>query len=286
MNPQVFASIEELRQALARERLSGSRIGLVPTMGALHAGHVRLIEAARSECELVVVSIFVNPIQFDRQDDFERYPRPVESDLLTCGQSGAAIVFSPSAKEMYGSGNTVHVEPGPLAAHLCGKFRPGHFRGVATVVLKLFNIVRPDRAYFGEKDFQQLALIRRMVDDLNVAVEIRPVPTVREPDGLAMSSRNRHLSPSEREAAPVIFRSLLLARNLIGQGLRDPSEVRSRAAAGIEANPLCRLEYFEIVDPSTVQPVGSISGPVRIAVAAWLGSTRLIDNVEASHLPT
>ena len=286
MNTRLISTIAGLRRTLAPARRQGTRIGFVPTMGALHSGHVRLIEAARDECGLTVVSIFVNPTQFDRNDDFERYPRPLESDLETCRQSGAAIVFAPSPREMYGPGSAVCVEPGPIAEHLCGRFRPGHFRGVATVVLKLFNIVQPHAAYFGEKDFQQLALIRRMVDELNVDVEVRPVATVREPDGLALSSRNRHLSSPERAAAPVIHQSLLAARSLIEDGTRDPDQVRRAAAALVEANPLCRVEYIDIVDPASIEPVNAILGPVRIAAAVWIGATRLIDNLEALPPPT
>ncbi len=281
MTMQVFGRIDDLRRALAEARLRRDVIGLAPTMGALHAGHVRLLEMARSECGVVVASIFVNPLQFDQQDDFSRYPKPLDADLETCRRTGVDFVFAPHALEMYGDGYETAVQPGSVAEQLCGRYRPGHFRGVATVVLKLFNIVQPGLAYFGEKDFQQLALIRRMVADLNVPVEIRPVPTVREPGGLAMSSRNRHLTPAEAEAAPSLYRALCIARDLIEDGEQDASEVKRRAIAAIAGTPQFRVEYLDVVDPDLIQPVDRISGRVRVAAAAWLGSTRLIDNVEA-----
>jgi len=283
---RTIGRIGELRRALAEGRLRGDVIGLVPTMGALHAGHARLLEIARSECGAVVASIFVNPLQFDRQDDFDLYPRPMEADLETCRKAGVDFVFAPSAREMYGDGCETAVEPGPVAGELCGRYRPGHFRGVATVVLKLFNIVQPARAYFGEKDFQQLAMIRRMVADLNVPVEICPVATVRELDGLAMSSRNRHLTAAEREAAPALYQALQSAREMVENGVRDAAEVKRRALAAMAATPEFRVEYLEVVDPDRIQLVERIDGPVRVACAAWLGSTRLIDNVAAAGSPT
>lgn len=281
MTTQSFSRIEDLRHALSEARRQGQRIGLVPTMGALHAGHIRLLDTARSECDLVVASIFVNPIQFDRQDDLDHYPRPLEEDIEVCRKAGVDLVFTPSAQEMYGEADDVLVEPGSAAGNLCGRYRPGHFRGVATVVLKLFNVVQPGVAFFGEKDFQQLAVIRRMVAALNVPLEIRPVPTVREPDGLAMSSRNRNLTPAEREAAPALYRCLCLARDLINAGERDAAEAKRRALDAMAATPQFRVEYLEVIDPDLIQPLDRIEGPVRVAAAAWLGSTRLIDNVEA-----
>ncbi len=248
-------------------------------MGALHPGHEALIGAARRECGIVVVSIFVNPLQFGPNEDYARYPRTLEKDVEICRRQGTDVVFNPSPDEMYPLPPLTFAEVTRVSEHLCGKFRPGHFRGVATVVLKLFNIVRPDRAYFGEKDMQQLAVIRRMVADLNIPVEIAAVPTVREPDGLAISSRNQHLNSAERKAAPVLYRALEEAVKRIRSGERDASKVREAAIAILESEPLVRIEYLEIVDPTEIQPLSTISGPVRIAAAVWIGGTRLIDNV-------
>ena len=248
-------------------------------MGALHPGHEALIGAARRECGIVVVSIFVNPLQFGPNEDYARYPRTLEKDVEICRRQGTDVVFNPSPDEMYPLPPLTFAQVTRVSEHLCGKFRPGHFRGVATVVLKLFNIVRPDRAYFGEKDMQQLAVIRRMVADLNIPVEIAAVPTVREPDGLAISSRNQHLNSAERKAAPVLYRALEEAVKRIRSGERDASKVREAAIAILESEPLVRVEYLEIVDPTEIQPLSTISDSVRIAAAVWIGGTRLIDNV-------
>jgi len=272
-------SVSGLRELLAPDRRAGRTIGLVPTMGALHLGHRRLLEIARRETETVVASIFVNPTQFDRQDDLDRYPRPLSQDLEICHEAGVDIVFAPTAEKMYPQAQLTWVEAPPLTQHLCGPGRPGHFRGVATVVMKLLQIVQPDRAYFGEKDAQQLAVIRRMVMDLNVPVTIVPVATVREPDGLAMSSRNQHLNPAERQTATALSQALFAARDLIQKGESSPVVIQSTVApllAGI------RVEYFSIVDPEMLHPVPRIERLVLIAGAIWLGSTRLIDNVTAS----
>ncbi|HEX8985958.1 MAG TPA: pantoate--beta-alanine ligase [Bryobacteraceae bacterium] len=282
MSAQLVHTVQGVRDALARSRREGKLIGLVPTMGALHAGHGRLIETARRECATVVVSVFVNPIQFNNAGDYERYPRTLETDLRFAGRLGAELVFAPEDAEMYPLPQRTHVDVDALTEHLCGKFRPGHFRGVATVVAKLFNIVQPDRAYFGEKDAQQLAVIRRMALDLNMPVEILAVPTVREPDGLALSSRNRLLSAAERAAAPALHQSLSVAAAAIAAGETDPSRVREKALAVLAQRPEFHTEYFEIVDSGEVQPVAEIRGPVLVAAAAWLGSTRLIDNVTAT----
>jgi pantoate--beta-alanine ligase len=280
MPAEVVETIDELRRRLDSFRaLPAAIVGLVPTMGALHAGHARLIERARTECQPVVVSIFVNPLQFDREEDLRHYPRTLEADRQICDRLGVDVIFAPPAAEMYPRPLECTVDVGRLADHLCGKYRPGHFRGVATVVLKLLDIVQPHRAYFGEKDAQQLAIIRRMVGDLNVAVEVVGVGTVREPDGLALSSRNAHLSPEERGIAISLFRALQNADRQIAAGTRDADRVKRAAAGEIPADPRLRLEYLEIVDPETIQPVERISGPVRVAAALWVGSTRLIDNV-------
>lgn len=277
--PEVIAGISELRARLVLARQRGHSIGLVPTMGALHRGHAALFDAARRENEFVVASIFVNPIQFDRPEDLEKYPRTLDDDLRLCEVHGVNLVFAPSIMDLYPREQVTFVESPLLSTHLCGAHRPGHFRGVATVVLKLFNIVQPDRAYFGEKDAQQLAVIRRMVDDLNVPVKIVPVATVRESDGLALSSRNKHLTAQEREIAPVLSRALQAAAHSIAHGERDSGPIRERALSVFARYPGARVEYFQIVDPGTLQPVDHIEGPVLIAGGIWLGTTRLIDNI-------
>src|SRR3989449_3169540 len=279
MYVRALHSVREAREALESVRKPDNLIGLVPTMGALHAGHEALIQAAREESGAVVVSIFVNPLQFGPNEDYTRYPRALQQDLEICERNGAGLVFAPSVEEMYPLPELTFVDVTRVSEHLCGAFRPGHFRGVATVVLKLFNIVQPDRAYFGEKDMQQLAVIRRMVTDLNLPMEIVGVPTVREADGLAISSRNQYLKPAERKAAPVLYRALQDAANRIRSGERDARKIRQAGIAVLGNEPLVRLEYFEIADPDEMQPVSGISGPVRIAAAIWIGSTRLIDNV-------
>jgi pantoate--beta-alanine ligase len=281
MPASVVQTADEVRAALAPRRPTG-RIGLVPTMGALHAGHASLVEHARAECHTVVVSIFVNPLQFDRADDLARYPRRFDADLALCEELGVDVVFAPAPPDMYPEPPDCTVVVGKTAEHLCGAFRPGHFNGVATVVLKLFNIVRPDVAYFGEKDAQQLAVIRRMVSDLNVEVRIAPVPTVREPDGLALSSRNQHLSAAERALAPALFQALGAARDAIAGGNADAAAVKRLAAESLLADGRLRLEYLELVDPWTFQPVEHVSGPVVAAGALWVGSTRLIDNIRCT----
>jgi len=275
--PEVIPGIDELRARLSRER--GNSIGLVPTMGALHRGHAKLLEAARRENDFVVASIFVNPIQFDRSEDLDNYPRTMEDDLRVCGSEGVDLVFAPSTADLYPRELLTFVESPTLAAHLCGAHRPGHFRGVATVVLKLFNIVQPDRAYFGEKDAQQLAIIRRMVLDLNVPLMVVPVATVREEDGLAISSRNKHLTAAQREIAPVLSRALRNALDSIDRGERRAAALWEAALGTFAQYREARLEYFEITDPDTLQPVERVEGPVLVASAMWLGSTRLIDNM-------
>jgi pantoate--beta-alanine ligase len=268
-------SIKELREGLAKS----TDVGLVPTMGALHAGHEKLIEVARRDSGLVVVSIFVNPLQFGPKEDYGRYPRTLDADMEACRRLGVDVVFTPGVEDMYGEPQMTFVEVPRLTEHLCGKFRPGHFRGVATVVLKLFNIVQAQRAYFGEKDMQQLAVIRRMVSDLNLPVTVVGVPTVREADGLALSSRNKYLSDEERHAAPKLYSALQEASRLVGAGERDAAAVRRAGLTVLEESPLIRVEYFEIVEQQELQPVERIEGPVAIAAAIWIGSTRLIDNV-------
>ena len=276
---EVVASIHELRRHVGARRQSGASIGFVPTMGALHAGHARLIERARAECNEVVVSVFVNPLQFDREDDLERYPRTLDADVALCRQLGVDAVFAPSVEEMYPVRPDCEVDVRRVADHLCGAQRPGHFRGVATVVLKLFHIVQPDVAYFGDKDAQQLAVVRRLVSDLNVPVRIVGVETVRENDGLALSSRNQRLNAEERRLAPCLYRALLAATAAIDSGMTSTAAITERARAEIPDNPALRLEYLEVVDPEEMQPLTRVAGPVVVAGALWVGNTRLIDNV-------
>jgi pantoate--beta-alanine ligase len=278
---RIVKTIPELRAALSSLRQAGE-VGLVPTMGALHAGHVSLIDRARADCPILVVTIFVNPLQFDRDDDLRAYPRALAEDLELCSSHGVDLVFAPDAGEMYPEPAQCTIDVGHLADHLCGRFRPGHFRGVATVVMKLLQLVQPQRAYFGEKDAQQLAIIRRMVRDFNVPVSIVGMPTVREPDGLALSSRNRRLNERERAVAVSLYAALRDADRAIAAGVRDAAAVTSAAAAKIPAEAGLRLEYLDIVDPESMQPVASIDGPVRVAGALWVGQTRLIDNLLAA----
>jgi pantoate--beta-alanine ligase len=247
-------------------------------MGALHAGHLALAARARAECGRVAVSLFVNPTQFNQAADLERYPRSFEADLAACRDAGVDWLFAPSLDEMYPGPAVTSVQVDRLTDGLCGPFRPGHFRGVTTVVAKLLHIVEPDRAYFGEKDYQQLAVIRRMVRDLDFGVGIVGVETVREPDGLALSSRNARLSPEERQAAVVLSRALRQARTARQAGERAAAELRSQARAVIEAELLARLEYLEIVDAETLEPLDRVEKDARMAMAVWIGEVRLIDN--------
>ena len=276
---EVVDAIPRLRDRLKVDRDAAHTIGLVPTMGALHEGHLSLVARARAECTTVVVSLFVNPLQFDRSDDLAAYPRSLDADVRLCASAGVDLVFAPTVSEMYPTPLDCTVDVGRIADHLCGRTRPGHFRGVATVVMKLFQIAQPDRAYFGEKDAQQLAVIRRLVADLNVPVTIVPVATVREPDGLALSSRNRRLSPDDRRVAPVLYEALRDARQRIAAGDSDAARVRQMAADIIGQRQGVTLEYLEIVDPDEMQPVQVVNRPVVAAGAVWIGSTRLIDNV-------
>ncbi len=279
MTVRTLHTVEEIRRALDPVRRAGETIGLVPTMGALHAGHGRLFETARRECACVVASIFVNPIQFDRGDDYERYPRTLAADTEFCATHGVDIVFAPSAEDMYPRAQRAFVEVERVTDRLCGEFRPGHFRGVATVVLKLLNIVQPNRAYFGEKDAQQVAVIRRMAADLNVPASIVEVPTARDTDGLALSSRNQHLTLEERAIAPILIHVLRAAQELISGGATSARAIKLAALRGFADHSQVRVEYLEIVDPEEMQPVETVEGPVRVAAAVWIGKTRLIDNV-------
>ena len=277
----VAETIEEVRTAVRVARESGKLIGFVPTMGALHEGHARLIERCRAETGFVVVSIFVNPTQFGPNEDLERYPRTLENDRGLCAAAGAHLAFVPAPTTIDPRGiSMTYVEVPGLSERLEGVSRPGFFRGVTTVVLKLFEIVRPDISYFGAKDFQQQLVIRRMVEDLNLPVEIRTVPTVRAPDGLALSSRNQFLDPDQRQAATALPRALDRARRAVAGGERWADRVRQIVRETVESEPLARLDYVEVADADSLEPLDDL-GPGRRAVAllaVWVGATRLIDN--------
>ncbi|MGB2796043.1 MAG: pantoate--beta-alanine ligase [Phycisphaerae bacterium] len=280
----VAGKIREVREAVLEARRRGERVGLVPTLGALHDGHVSLLRAARAENGFVAVSIFVNPTQFGPGEDYESYPRPMEKDLTICRQEGVALVFAPPPEEMYPAGFATTVHVAGLTEKMCGASRPGHFDGVCTVVAKLFGIVRPDAAYFGEKDAQQLAVVRRMVRDLNLAVEIRACPLVRDADGLATSSRNQYLSARERASALVLGRALAQARERIEAGEREAASVADGVRRLVGDEPGVALEYVAVVDPDTLADLERIEDRALVALAARVGRTRFIDNVLLRNL--
>ncbi len=275
---QVVTTVGEMRHL--RVQMTGS-VGLVPTMGYLHEGHLSLVRRARADNEHLVATIFVNPTQFGPQEDYQRYPRDPERDLRLLEQEGTDVVFMPGVEEMYPQGSDTWVEVGEsLTSRLEGVFRPGHLRGVTTVVTKLFNVVQAQRAYFGQKDGQQLAVIRRMAADLHMGVEVVAVPTVREPDGLAMSSRNAYLSPEERRAATVLWRSLCRARELFDGGERRAEVIRGEMRAVLAAEPLARVEYVSVADAETLAELETIQDrAAMVSLAVRIGNTRLIDNV-------
>jgi pantoate--beta-alanine ligase len=285
MTPPVATTIAAVRQAVAAARQRGLSIGLVPTMGALHEGHASLIRAARAETGFVVASIFVNPTQFGPKEDLTRYPRTLEADLSVCAREGVDLVFHPEPAVVYPPGFRTYVEVHGLQDILEGASRPGHFRGVATVVLKLFNIVQPDAAYFGQKDAQQALLIRTMIRDLDVPVRLRICPTVREPDGLALSSRNRYLDPDQRRHATALAEALRSAAALIAAGERRAAVVREAVARRIEAAPGAVLDYAAVVDADSLDAVDPLHGNILVALAVRFGATRLIDNVLVSVPP-
>ncbi|HEX2053832.1 MAG TPA: pantoate--beta-alanine ligase [Actinomycetota bacterium] len=277
---QVVSTIAELRTAVAGARRRGSSIHFVPTMGALHEGHLSLMRAARDKGDFLAVSIFVNPLQFGPAEDFDTYPRDLRGDLVKAEAGGADLVFAPAVSEMYPRGEMqTRIDVGRLGEVLEGAFRPGHFAGVATVCAKLFNLVAADRVYLGRKDAQQVAVLQQMVRDLEMAVEIVPCPTVREPDGLAMSSRNQRLDPEGRRAAPAIYRALQAAEAAAATGPVSAEEVARAARRVLAEQPAVRLQYLEVVDPDTFEPVESVSQPALVVVAAHAGPVRLIDNV-------
>ena len=274
-----FDTITALRHHLHATRYSQS-IGLVPTMGALHEGHTTLVRTAKKDNDVVVSSIFVNPVQFNNPDDLARYPRTLDDDCRQLEAAGCDVVFAPSADEMYPEPPTLRLNFGELETVMEGAFRPGHFNGVGIVVAKLFNIVQPDRAYFGQKDLQQVAVVRRLIRDLSFPVELVRCPTVRETDGLAMSSRNRNLAPAEREQAPALFQALTLAHDLLTEG-QSTTQAKAAVTGFFSSHPNLRLEYVEIVNADTLQLANEILAPgqTAICVAAHLGKVRLIDNL-------
>lgn len=271
-------TIKDVRERVNAWKREGLTVGFVPTMGYLHEGHKSLMEAARANNDRVVVSVFVNPMQFGPNEDLESYPRDFEKDSALCESVGVDLIFRPEPEEMYADGFCSYVDMNGLTTELCGKSRPIHFRGVQTVVLKLFNIVKPDRAYFGQKDAQQLAVIKRMVKDLNVDTEIVGCPIVREADGLAKSSRNTYLNPNERKAALILSRSLKLGRELIENGETDSNAVIKAITDSINTEPLAKIDYVDVVDFDTITPVDKIGKSVLVAIAVYIGKTRLIDN--------
>jgi len=273
-------SPHDMQRICGNLRLAGETIGLVPTMGAFHEGHLSLMRAARQACSQVAASLFVNPTQFGRGEDLTNYPRTFEQDAALAEQVGVDYLFAPTEGAMYPNGYETYVEVERLTKVLCGVARPIHFRGVTTIVTKLFNIVRPHKAFFGQKDAQQTVVIRKMVDDLNMDVEIVELPIVREPDGLAMSSRNQYLSPEEREEAVVLYRSLEEARRLIDGGERDAKRIISTIERVIRTASHAEVDYIEVVDSSTLQPLDALNGETLIALAVRIGSARLIDNIK------
>jgi pantoate--beta-alanine ligase len=275
----VLKTIAETRSACARIRAENKTLGLVPTMGALHQGHLSLVQAAQAACDVVVVSIFVNPTQFGPREDFASYPRDFEQDCRTLEDAGVDLVFAPSVEEMYPAGASTFVEVAGLSDRLDGASRPGHFRGVATVVAKLLNIFAPEHAFFGQKDAAQVAVLRKMVRDLQFAVQLKVCPTVREPDGLALSSRNRNLSDEQRRQALVLSRALLAVQRQFQGGERDSSKLLGEALQVIREEPAVEVDYCRIVDPETLEDVTDVAKGALVAVAARVGGTRLIDNL-------
>ncbi|NIM04088.1 MAG: pantoate--beta-alanine ligase [Armatimonadetes bacterium] len=285
---EIIERVGEVRSRLAEIRRAGRPIAFVPTMGAFHEGHIELMRRAKAgrgaalfgaEPPCLVVSIFVNPTQFGPGEDYRSYPRDMQGDLEKAREAGADLIFTPSVEEMYPTGDCATIEVGRLAEGMCGSHRPGHFRGMATVVCKLFNIIQPDAAYFGEKDYQQLKIIQRMVEDLRMPVKIVPFHTVREPDGLAMSSRNAYLSVEERQAAAFLYKGLKAAETLFEKGERSSAALIEEAKRVIAAEPSLRLQYIELRNADTLQPLQTVTGKAVLALAAHIGKARLIDNI-------
>lgn len=275
---EIIRTVADMKARAAAWKAEGLSIGLVPTMGSLHEGHESLMDAAREASDRVVVSVFVNPIQFGPGEDYEAYPRDLERDARICERHGVDVVFHPEVDDMYVPAHNTFVVMETLTDSLCGASRPGHFRGVCTVVTKLFNIVQPHRAFFGQKDAQQLAIIKRMVADLNMNVTVVGCPIVREADGLAKSSRNAYLSAEERQAALVLSRAVFAGKEAVEAGERDAAVLKALMSGIIEAEPLARIDYVEVVDGATMQPTDAIGAMALIAMAVYIGNTRLIDN--------
>lgn len=275
---KIVSTVEQVREEVKKWRQQGLTVGLVPTMGYLHEGHKSLIDKAVVQNDKVVVSVFVNPIQFGPTEDLATYPRDLERDAALCEDAGAALIFHPEKEDMYFDDFCTYIDMDGLTKGLCGKTRPIHFRGVCTVVGKLFNIVHPDRAYFGQKDAQQLAVVRRMVRDLNFDLEIVGCPIIREEDGLAKSSRNTYLSEEERKAAVILHKGLVKGEEMVSDGEKDVKKVLDAITEIIESEPLARIDYVEAVDFDNIETIDTIEGSVLVAVAVYIGKTRLIDN--------
>jgi len=283
---KIIRSIKEMVRVSKGLKLKGKTIGLVPTMGALHEGHLSLIRSCRKENDFVVISIFVNPAQFGRREDLKKYPRNLKQDAFLCSKEGVDIIFYPNTKDMYPDNYNTYVLVENLSSVLCGKSRPGHFKGVATVVTKLFNITGPDIAYFGQKDAQQSIIIKKMVKDLNIPVRIKVMPIVREKDGLALSSRNIYLESKERQDAVVLPLSLALAKDLINKGVKDAQRIIRSMRQLIQEKKSARIDYISIVDTDNLKPIERTNGNFLITLAVWIGKTRLIDNIVINRLVT
>ncbi len=275
---KLVKSSEEVRTLVKEWKKQGKTVGFVPTMGFLHEGHQSLMQCAKKSCDKVVVSIFVNPMQFGKNEDLAKYPRNIEADEWLCKETGVDLIFHPTVSEIYPNGYCSYVDMDGLTGELCGKSRPGHFRGVCTVVNKLFNIVTPDKAFFGEKDAQQLAVIKRMTTDLNMGIEIVGCPIIREEDGLAKSSRNTYLNEKERKAALVLYRTILMGKELVKSGTTDARVLVREMKKNIRKEKLAKIDYIEAVSLDTIMPVEVIKGNVLVAMAVYIGNTRLIDN--------
>jgi len=282
---KICETIDDMRSASRATRRKGKHLGFVPTMGALHEGHLSLVRSAKAKCDVVAVSIFVNPLQFGPNEDLAKYPRTFERDLALLEKEAVDFLFAPTREEMYPAGAVTYVTVEGLSEKLCGKSRPGHFRGVTTVVAKLFHIVEPDLAFFGQKDAAQATIIRRMVRDLNLPVEIVVCPIVREPDGLAMSSRNAYLNPQERKSALVLHRALVAIESRFNQGEKNAAALIEAGKLVLAQEPAVRLDYFDIVDPVTLDPLQQLTRHALLAIAAFVGNTRLIDNILLPGLP-
>ena len=276
---EVITKINEMRIRVLSVKDSKKSIGFVPTMGALHDGHISLMRSARKENDELIVSIYLNPTQFDNNDDFDKYPRQLDEDLEIIRKENADVVFAPSNEEMYPNGFCTNVRQNRLTEALCGRVRLGHFNGVTTIVTKLFNIIKPDRAYFGQKDYQQSAVIKRLVADLNMNVDIKVCPTVREEDGLALSSRNKRLNLEERQSALCLYDSLLKARAMFDSNIRDTKNIMKEMTSVIKKTKHTKIDYVSIVNERTLEELSLIDGKALAAVAVWIGNTRLIDNI-------